>query len=108
MRAFVFGCRSEAVAIWAKRDFMDTANLECYERMLQHARAGLQGLLMVATPHEANDYRMATIFVRLPELRLLAEYRGFEEISEASLPEEAVLIYGNQEEFNTRFKYRRA
>ncbi len=96
------------MAVWAKRDFLDAANLECYEVMLRHGRAGLQGLLMVATPDEANDYRRATIFVRVPELRLLAQYSGFEEISEASLPEEAVLIYGNQEEFNTRFKYRRA
>ena len=96
------------MAIWAKRDFLNTENLECYERMLRHARDGFRDLLMVATPDDANDYTRATVYIRLPELRLLAEYSGFEEISEASLPEEAVLIYGNQEEFNTRFKYRRA
>jgi hypothetical protein len=96
------------VAIWAKRDFLDTANPECYERMLQHARAGLQGLLMVATPAEANDYTGATIYIRLPEPHLLTEYEGFEEIAESALPEEAVLIYGDHEEFSVRFKYRRA
>jgi hypothetical protein len=96
------------VAIWAKRDFLNTENPECYERMLQHARDGFRELLMVATPDDANDYTRATIYIRIPEPHLLADYNGFEQISETSLPEEAVLIYGNHKEFNTRFKYRRA
>jgi hypothetical protein len=96
------------MSIWAKRDFLDTANLDCYELMLQQAWQGFQGLLMVATPDESNDYTRATIYIRLPEPHLLADYNGFEEIGELSLPKEAVLIYGDQEEFTTRFKYRRA
>jgi hypothetical protein len=96
------------MGIWAKRDFLDTANLDCYEVMLQQARDGLQGLLMVATPDEGNDYTRATIYIGLPEPHLLADYSGFEEISESSLPEEAVLIHGDHEEFSARFKYRRA
>jgi hypothetical protein len=96
------------VAVWAKRDFLDTENLECYERMLRHARDGFKDLLMVAAPDDANDYATATIYIRLPELHLLAEYNGFEEISATSLPEEAVLIYGDRQEFSARFRYRRA
>jgi hypothetical protein len=76
--------------------------------MLQHARDGFKDLLMVATPDEANDYTRATIYIRLPEPHLLTEYEGFEEIAVSDLPEEAVLIYGNHEEFSARFKYRQA
>lgn len=94
--------------IWAKRDFSDTSYLECYEAMLKQARDGRQGLLMIATPGEENDYAKPTIYICLPEAQLLADYPGFKEINESSLPEEAVLINGDHQKFNARFRYRRA
>jgi hypothetical protein len=96
------------MSIWAKRYFLDTSYLDCHELMLRQSREGVMGLSMVATPGSGDDFTKPTIYISLPESELLANYSGFEEISESALPEEAVLIYGDREEFKARFKYHRA
>jgi hypothetical protein len=88
------------VAVWAKQDFLDTENLEFDERCRGTHGMESKDLLIVAEPDEAHDHTTATIYIRLPELHLFAEYIGFEEIGATSLPEEAVLIYGDQQEFS--------
>jgi hypothetical protein len=96
------------MGIWAKRGFSDRSYLDCYELMRRQTRDGIPGLLMVATPDEANDYSNPTIYISLSDADLLASYQGFEEIAESSLPEEAVLVHGDGELFRAHFKYRRA
>jgi hypothetical protein len=96
------------MGIWAKRDFTDPSYLDCHEFMLRQARDGIDGLLMVATPGDGDDYAKPTIYISLPESDLLAQYDGFEEIDEASLLAEAVLIHGDRVAFSAQFKYRRA
>jgi hypothetical protein len=96
------------MSIWAKRDFIDPSYLDCHELMLRQARDGIEGLLMVATPGDGGDYAKPTIYISLPDSDLLAQYSGFEEINEASLPAEAVLVHGDRAVFGAQFKYRRA
>jgi hypothetical protein len=47
---------SSTMGIWAKRDFSDPSYLDYHEIMHRQAREGHQGLLMIATPVEGNDY----------------------------------------------------
>jgi hypothetical protein len=97
------------MGIWAKRDFVDQSYLDCHELMLRQSLEGLDGLMMVATPGIGDDYNRPTIYIYLPEAELLAPtYPDFEEINEASLPEEAVLVHGDRAVFSARFRYRRA
>jgi hypothetical protein len=49
------------------------------------------------------DYR-TDIFVGLPDEGLLASYEGFQRVDEGNLPRRVRLLWGDEHEFDRRFR----
>jgi hypothetical protein len=59
--------------------------------------------MMVQSIEFKDGAATAAIYIRLPDDRLLEAFPDFSHIEEQSLPERAALLYGDLQEFQSKF-----
>jgi hypothetical protein len=91
------------MSIWAKRVYIDHSFASCWDELIQLSSEGADGLMMVQTLEFTDEAPTIAIYIRLPEDRLLATFPDFTRVEEQSLPQKAALLYGDLQEFQTKF-----
>ena len=86
--------------VWAKREFHDRSYIVQYEQMAAQNKAlPAEAFMMIAdgTSEKLN------IYIYVPDTNLLRTYLQFLPIEAAELPASAILVYGDQNDFQMWF-----
>lgn len=87
---------------WFKRHYGSTdyrPEFDCFEQMFASLH-GPREMMMIST-----GLADTTVYLNLPDPKLVAMYPGFTEIEPANLPTEATLLIGHQDAFQERFRF---
>jgi hypothetical protein len=89
--------------IWVKRTFPREGWYHVQDRFEEQfgARGEPQDMMLLFA--DRSDYQ-TDIFVGLPDESLLSRYEGFQPIAEGDLPGRVRLLWGDENEFNRRFR----
>ena len=89
--------------IWVRRTFAREGWYHVQDRFEEQFGARGEPKDMMLLFADRPDYQ-TDIFVGLPDESLLSNYEGFQPIAEADLPRRVRLLWGDEHEFNRRFR----
>ena len=92
--------------IWAARTFSDNGGITSRTQFEEQYDAAGEPLRMMLVCVDTPDFK-TRIYVGLPDPSLLASYDGFTPVAESELPRYGHLLFGNEADFEARFRWRR-